>query len=101
MAGARAAARTPALLYALRPASVEQACLSRSRDRVSVQRLPDRHFAWQQHFNIEFATLVFDEQHVADADFARRLGLDFVGVDAAKVAGLLGERTGLEEARGP
>ena len=76
-----------------------------ARFGLAVKRLRHRrrsaHLAQQQHLNLKFAALVFDQQHVAHAHLARRLGLDAVHVNAPQVAGLLSQRPRLEEAGGP
>ena len=59
------------------------------------------HFAQLQNLDVKLAAFVFDAQHVADADIARGLGFNFVGVDAAQVAGLGSEGARLEKARSP
>ena len=47
-------------------------------------------FTEVQDFDVKFAALVFDAKHVAYTDIARGLGFDFVGVNAAEIAGLGG-----------
>ena len=59
------------------------------------------HFAQEQHLDKKLAALVPHCQLVAQMDFTRRLGLNSVGMNASQVAGLRGQRTGLEEARRP
>ena len=46
------------------------------------------HLAEGENLDVEFAALIADVEHVVDADVAGWLGLDFVGVDAAEIAGL-------------
>ena len=54
-----------------------------------------------EDLDVELAAFVFDVEHVADADFAGRLGGLVVRGDAVEVAGLGGLLAGLEEAGGP
>lgn len=58
-------------------------------------------FAQQQYFDLKLAAFIPDEEHIAKADFAGRLGRDTVRVDAPEFASFLRECAGLEEARGP
>ena len=59
------------------------------------------HVAELEDFNVELAALVADDKVVAHMDLAGGLGLDAVGVNAAQLAGLLGQGAGPEEAGGP
>jgi hypothetical protein len=54
-----------------------------------------------QDFDVKFAALVSDAEHVPYADIFRGLGFDLVGMDAAEIAGLGGLGARLEEARSP
>jgi hypothetical protein len=58
-------------------------------------------FTEVKDFDVKFAALVSDAEHVAYTDIARGLGFDLVGADAAEIAGLGGESARLEEARSP
>jgi hypothetical protein len=59
------------------------------------------HIGYLQDFNMKFAALVADAEHVAEMDLARRFGFYFVGTNTAKVAGFGGEGARLEETGGP
>jgi hypothetical protein len=54
-----------------------------------------------EDFDVEFAAFVLYAQHVADVNISRGLCFDFVGANAAEIAGLGGQGPGLEEAGGP
>ena len=58
-------------------------------------------FADGEDFDLEVSTVIFDGEHVADADFAGGARGLLVRLDAAEIAGFRGEGTGFEEARGP
>src|SRR5690242_6071212 len=76
-----------------------------ARFTLAVERLRDgsrsANLAEQQNFDLELAGFVADAQPVADANLARRLGALPVPLNPAQVAGVGGERTGLEKSRGP
>jgi hypothetical protein len=70
-----------------------------------VQGLSDRGGATdvrdRQDFDVELGGFVLDAEHVPQMNFACGLGLDFVGADPAKIAGLGCEGTRFEETGGP
>jgi hypothetical protein len=54
-----------------------------------------------QNFDVEFRGFVLDAEHVVEVDFARGLGFNFVGADAAQIAGLGCEGSRFEETSSP
>ena len=72
---------------------------------LAVEGLRDRggstDFAEGDDLDLKLSAGAGDVQHVAGFDLARSLGRLPVPTDAPEFAGLRGERTGLEETRGP
>ena len=54
-----------------------------------------------ENFDFEFATLVANAEHIADADFAGGLGGLSIAKDAAEIAGAGGEGAGFKKPGGP